>query len=131
MGIIGVALAQNANTAREIVLRFTCESSAAEGDLVYLDPGSDNRVLVHTSNTVINQTIGVIIGKPSSTDANVLILGKADGYTGLTRSGRIYLGTDGAITQSLPATGYVQKLGVATSDTEILFIPTNERVLRI
>ena len=131
MAIIGVALAQNAQTATKIVLTFDCEASADVGDLVYIDPDNENKVLVNANNTVIQQTIGVITTKPDSTTAKVLILGIASGYSSLTISGKIFLGTDGLITQTLPTSGYRQVLGVAASETEILFIPSNERVLRI
>lgn len=130
MGIIGVALAQNAQTAKEIILRFTCEATALPGDLVYQDQSNAKKVLVNTDNALTEQTIGVIKEKPGPTDANVLILGILPGFTGLTISGRIFLGTSGGITQTIPTTGYVHNLGLAVSETEILFIPSNERVKR-
>lgn len=130
MGIIGVALARQAETAREIVIPFTCEASAAEGDLVYQDPLNDKRVIVATDNTQVPQVFGVIKEKSGPTDANVLILGIAGGFSSLTISGRIYLSTTGTITQTIPTTGFVHNLGFAVSETEILFIPNNIRAKR-
>lgn len=130
MAIIGVALARKAETAKEIVIPFDCEASASINDLVYQDPANDKKVLVNTDNTLVYQTIGIIKEKPSPTSANVLILGIFDGFTGLTRSTKVFLQTDGTAGQTLPTTGYVHNLGVAVSETEILFIPNNIRVLR-
>lgn len=131
MSIITSALPTISTTAREIVLTFSCESSSSVGDLVYLDPNNENKVLVNSNNSVIQQTIGVIKSKPSNETAKILILGIASLYSSLTISGKIFLGTNGQITQTLPTSGYRQILGVAASETEILFIPSNERVLRI
>ena len=130
MAIIGVALARNAQTAKAIVIPFSCEASASIGDLVYPDPSTDLKVLVNTDNQEIEQTIGVILEKPASESANVIVLGIVTGYTSLTRGGKIFLSDSGTITQSPPATGYIQNLGVAVSETDILLQPSNERVLR-
>lgn len=130
MAIIGVALAQNARTAKEIVVRFDCDELAEKNDLVYLDPANDNKVLVNQNNSVTFQTIGVIKEKPTSTSANVLILGIFNGFSGLASSGKVFLQTNGKAGQTLPTTGYVHALGIAVSETEILFIPNNIRVLR-
>lgn len=130
MGIIGVALARQAETAREIVIPFTCLASAAVGDLVYQDPLNDKSVIVATSNTAQPQVFGVIKEKPGTTDANVLILGIVDGFSALAISGRVYLSTTGTITQTIPTTGFVHNLGFAVSETEVLFIPNNVRAKR-
>jgi hypothetical protein len=130
MAIIGVALARNAQTARAVVIPFSCEASASTGSLVYQDPLNDNKVLENTNNTIVNQTIGVLIEKPSATSCNVLVLGIAQGFSGLTVGDRIFLSTTGTITQTPPTNGYLHNLGVAVSSSEILFIPNNIRVLR-
>lgn len=130
MGIIGVALAQNAQTAKEIIVRFSCEASAAPLDFVHIDPANERSVIVNTDNLSLYQTIGIIKNKPEATEANVLILGVIAGFTGLTTGGRIMLGLSGQVTQTPPSSGYLQHLGVAVSSTEILVIPSNERVKR-
>ena len=130
MAIIGVALARKAETAKEVVIPFDCESSSATLDLVRLDPTTANKVLTLTSNTTIEHCIGVIKEKPSPTTANVLVLGRIDGFSGLDEAKKVFLSTSGTITQAVPTTGYVHILGHATSTDEILFIPNNIRVLR-
>lgn len=127
MAIIGVALARNAETARKIILSFQCESTAAVGSLVYIDPTTANKVLVNTDNTLVNQTIGVIDSKPQATICEVMVLGIKPGYSSLTVGGRIFLSASGGVTQTKPTTGYLHNLGVAVSSTEVLFLPNNMR----
>jgi hypothetical protein len=54
--------------------------------------------------------------------------GVVTGFTGLTEGGVVYVsdGTAGALTQTAPVTSghYVQTVGVATSTTTILVIPS-------
>ena len=131
MAIIGIALSPDAQTSRAIILPFDCDAGAAVGDWVYPDPANDLKVLVNSNNTVIEETIGVIYEKPTTTTANVLIMGIATGYSGLTLGGKIFLSTSGVATQVPPTSGYVQVLGVAVSDTDVLIKPSTERVKRI
>lgn len=131
MAVIGVALARNAQTARAIVLPFTCESTTNVGDIVYPDPINDLKVLSNTNNSIIQQSIGVVLEKSSPTDCKVVVCGLVGGYSGLSRGGKIYLSTSGTITQSPPATGYLQQLGVAVSEVDVLLNVNWERVKRI
>lgn len=127
MAIIGVALARNAETARKVILRFQCESSANVGDLVYQDTSNDAKVLVNTNNSLVQQTIGIIDSKPDAQLAEVMILGVKSGYSGLTRGGRVFLSTSGSVTTTMPTSGYLHNIGVAISESDILFIPNNIR----
>jgi hypothetical protein len=127
MSIIGVALARNAETARKVILSFQCESTAAVGDLVYIDPSTANKVLSNTDNTLVNQTIGVIDSKPQATICEVMVLGIKAGYSSLTVGSRVFLSSTGGVTQTKPIAGYLHNLGVAVSSTEVLFIPNNLR----
>jgi hypothetical protein len=130
MAIIGVGTARRAETAKEVVIPFDCETTAQTLDLVRLDPTAANKVLSLTTNTTLEHCIGIIKEKPSPTSANVLILGRISGFTGLSEAQKVFLSPSGTITQNLPTTGYVHILGHATSEEEILFIPNNIRVLR-
>lgn len=129
MSIIGVALARNADTARKIILSFQCVASANVGDLVYIDPSNPNKVLVQTGNTLSNHTIGVIDTKPQATIAEVMVLGIKQGYSGLSTGQKVWLSTSGTVTTTMPTTGYKHPLGIATSSTDVLFIPTSVKVL--
>lgn len=129
---IQIALAQNADNAKRVLLTFNCEASLAIRDLVYLDPTTDNKVLAATDNLNLSPVVGVCYAKAGDTVARILVLGVMNGYTSLTRSGKIFLSETGIVTHSRPTNaGYEHILGVATSETEILFIPNSIRVKRI
>ena len=127
MAIIGVALARNADTARKIIIRFQCDTSANVGDFVYQDPSNDTKVLVNSDNNQTSPTIGVIDSKPDTQIAEVLVLGVKAGFSGLSRGGKVFLSSSGTATNTKPVNGYVHILGVATSSSEMLVIPNSIR----
>jgi hypothetical protein len=129
MAIIGVALAQNAETARKVIIKFQCLASANVGELVYIDPSNADKVLVQTGNTLANHTIGAIDSKPQATFAEVIVLGVRGGYSGLTIGAKVWLSPSGSVTTTMPTNGYKHPLGMAVSSTEVLFIPTSVKVL--
>ena len=53
------------------------------------------------------------------------------GYTGLTLGSKVFLGTNGSITTTKPATDYVQTLGTVVSSTQIFFVLNTQRVLQV
>jgi hypothetical protein len=128
MGIIGVALARNADNAKRILIPFSCLASVDVGDLVYQDSSVDERVNTAVDNTTVAQIIGVVYSKSQPTIANVLVLGVAEGFSGLSRGDRVFLSTSGTPTTTKPASGYLHNLGVAISATDFLIIPNNIRV---
>lgn len=128
MAVIGVALARNADNAKRIILSFSCANTVAVGDLVYQDTTNDSFVITATNNTEVSQIIGVVYSKSTPFDANVMIIGVFDGFSGLSAGARIFLGANGLPTITKPTTGYVHNLGVAISATEALIIPNNIRV---
>lgn len=127
MAIIGVALARNAETAQRVVITFSCDNSLSVGDVVYQSLMADQTVVKIIDNYQVNQAIGICVEKPASTTAKILVLGIAEGFSGLTTGGRIYLSSSGSITTTKPTSGYLHNLGVAVSATDILFIPNNIR----
>lgn len=131
MAIIGVSLARNADTALRVVIGFACQAGLVTGDLVYQSSVDDKSVIKVPDNTLVAQTIGVCLEKPTTTTCKILVLGVVDGQTGLTKGGRIFLSTTGTLTTTKPATGYLHNLGVAVSATEALFIPNNVRLLQV
>lgn len=70
-------------------------------------------------------TAGKAIGITTSaatinTTVNIQIIGELNGFSGLVSDSPVYLSTLGTVTQTLPLSGYVQKIGMATSSTTLL-----------
>lgn len=73
---------------------------------------------------VTQPTIVMVVGftKSDCTAGNTAIIQTMDsleGFSGLTTGSTIYLAANGAITQTAPTTGRLQKLGTALSATKI------------
>lgn len=92
-------------------------------DIVRPDPSIDSGVAKCVDNTV--WAIGVVIAIDDSTgDCSILVRGKTnDDYSGITKTGsldgRVFLGTDGSPTQTLPSSGFKQMLGYCYEDGKI------------
>lgn len=127
MGIISVALAVNAKQAEKIVINFACDASSQVGDIVCADTVLDNKVITLLNNTSLNHAIGVIKGKQQATVAEVLILGTLDGFSGLTKGYKVWVGPSGTPTTTKPTSGYLHQIGTAISSTEILFVSNQIR----
>ena len=126
---IQIALAANAENARRVLQTFSCESSLNVGDPVYIDPTTANKVLKPGDNLGAEQIIGLVFQKPSPESARVIMLGVTPGFSGLTICGRVFLSTAGAVTQTKPTNnGYLQRVGIAVSETENLVFPDNVKV---
>ncbi len=117
--------------ASRVELQFDCDATAQINDIVYQDATNPTKVITNVNNTELNISIGVIIGKPTTTTCVVLILGINDGYTGLSIGSKIFLDIDGTITETKPSSGYVQILGIAVSTTQIFFFSNAQRVLQV
>lgn len=102
----------------------------AGGAALQFIAGSDlggNRVVTgastyadNTDLTTIGRAIGLTqgaaaIGEP----VNIVTIGELDGFFGLITNDPVYLSTDGTTTQTVPTTGYIQRIGVAISTTKI------------
>ena len=75
----------------------------------------------NTDLNTIGKAIGItagaaVIGAP----VNIVAVGELDGFFGLTLNEPVYLSINGTGTQTLPTTGYIQRVGVAISSTKIL-----------
>ena len=106
-------------------------AGAAGGTSIELTAAIDlggNRVVtgnsVYADNTdlaTIGKVIGLTIGAVTSgLPVSIVANGELDGFSGLEINAPIYLSVNGTTTQALPATGYLQKLGIAISATKIL-----------
>jgi Major tropism determinant N-terminal domain len=75
-----------------------------------------------------NQTLshqGKVVGVTSSsagigTLATIYSSGLLSGFTSLTVNAPVFLSTNGILTQTVPTTGFLQKIGIAISQTEVI-----------
>jgi hypothetical protein len=113
-----------------IVITRPCDVGAAIGDIVHEDLVTDDLVTVNTDNTIVAPSIGVIIAKPTSTTADVLMYGEYDGASSLVKGKKVFLSSSGVFTSTPPLTNYVQSLGFAISATKLFINPEYVRVKR-
>lgn len=119
----------------DTVLR-NCTAAALEGELVTQSTTITNGVDVITDNTAVRPVMGIIVKKetPTATECQVLIRGELTmtflGSTPIVKGSRIWIGTDGYLTSTPPATGYVQNLGSCVETNKIDFNPALIRVKR-
>lgn len=124
----------NVETAEKIAEIFDCEATAAVGDVVVPSTTVANRVDVLSSNVYSGLAFGIIIEKLTITTCKVLVSGKLSGalygLSGLTFGKALFIDTDGTITTTVPATGHLQKMGMAIKDDTIFLLPSLEKVVR-
>lgn len=107
-----------------------CLVGASIGDLVMESLAITEGVDSVVDNNDIRPIIGIIINKPTTTTCEVLTVGRVDGFVGLTKGSKIWLNTDGTVTSTPVATGYLQNLGTAREADVIDFNPQINRVKR-
>lgn len=106
-----------------------CVPTVEVGDFVYLHPSNPNQVVTAEDNNTITPIIGLVIAKPTATDARVLINGIITLDTVLP-NGDFFLGVSGGIAIAPPTENYIQRLGYAFGDGVIDFSPGPTRVKR-
>lgn len=84
----------------------------------------NNSQLVIADNTdlnLINKIIGITKTSASAGESVIVMCsgGHLTGLAGLTIGGKIYLSSNGTITQTIPTSGFVIQLGTALSATSI------------
>jgi hypothetical protein len=107
-------------SAPKLLATFDTDVGTSVLDMVVVS--GDNEVTKITDNTSLeipNGIFGFGYNKPSSTTIEVLFIGIIGGYSGFTTGLPLFVGTDGAPTHSIPATGVVQMIGFAVSSSEI------------
>jgi hypothetical protein len=107
-----------------------CDSSLAVGDLVH-----ESKTVAQGVDEVINNTdkrlvVGIVLSKPSSTSAEIMFLGPLTGLSGYSTGSKVYRGTLGEITDTLPSTGLIQVLGNSSDGTHIDFKPATTQIQR-
>lgn len=130
-GILELGPANSVEFAKKVSEIFDCDAGVAIGDLVRPSEVTENTVISLTSNVYNNLAFGVVISKPTATTCEVLISGKLEvGVSGLTFGKVCYVDTDGSITTTVPATGHLQKVGLAIKSDIMFLIPSMEKVVR-
>jgi hypothetical protein len=110
---------------------FNCDASTQIGDIVCINPSNPTILLVNSDNRTSNPSIGIVIKKSSSTRAKIQLFGECSiAITGLQVSRPVFLGTDGKLTQTIPATGFIQKMGIALEDNKIFLNVDYMRIKR-
>lgn len=75
----------------------------------------------HDDLVTINKLIGITKNAANIGDALIVVYaGTLNGFSDLTVNQPVFLSTNGTLTQTAPTSGYIQKLGIATSTDTIL-----------
>ncbi len=109
-------------------LQRTCDASALVGDFVVQGFLNANSVDVVSNNIDMRSVIGIIVEKPTTTDAIVMTKGVISGLAGMIKTQKVYLGADGKMTPIIPTDGYLQILGHAIDEDKVDFYPINTKV---
>lgn len=123
----GVSISQGSN---EITISFAgdssfevpCAATVAVGDLVVYAAGILVTVTSNLNSVIPYGIVGICTGKPTLTTANILLVGKVTGFSGLVTGAPLFVNSSGSF-GACPLTGNVQNLGYALSATEIIFEP--------
>lgn len=127
--ILDLQSAVSENTEITTVLR-NCLVGASVGDLVMESASVANTVDITTNNVDSRPIIGVIVEKPTTTTARIASSGTVTGLSGLSKGDTVFLSASGTITSTVPVSGYIQYLGVASEIDEVNFQPSIIRVKR-
>lgn len=119
--------------AEKIIIKANCAVGDAVGDCVVITGAAVGALyqVTRTDPTVdgAKGAFGIVLSKPSSTLCYVQTHGPLrDIYAGLTPNQPVYVGTDGRLTQVVPAPAvsgvlYVQKMGKALDAGVVLLNP--------
>ena len=104
---------------------YNCAPTVAVNDVVY---GTNfNSVATNTNNTIDIPSLGVVIEKVSSILARVLSYGPCEIILpGLLANKKVFLDTDGTLTNTRPTTGWLQFMGYSyENDTAFIFADFN------
>jgi hypothetical protein len=104
----------------EIPLNFSAGETIGSNRVVRLSSGTamyaDNTILSHANKVIGISTQAKTIGQ----SLPVQVAGVLDGFTGLTPDAPVYLQANGVVNSTLPTSGFVQQIGIATTSTKIL-----------
>jgi hypothetical protein len=117
-------------TAEKIADVFLCDISANIGDLVIPSTTIEGAVEVLTSNVFSGLCFGVIVSKPTTTTAEVLVSGRLSGLSGLPIGKPLFVGTTGILTATKPLTGHLQVLGLSITQATAFLMPSLTKVIQ-
>ena len=113
-----------------ITVNGTAGAALAQYDIVYSDAADSGEYKKAKADVVATcDAVGIALAAiENSAVGEIAIDGKLvtnAGWSALTPGGTVYLSKDtaGAITQTIPTTGYIKPLGYAITATQILFSP--------
>lgn len=117
--------------AEKIAAVFSCAETVQVGDLVRADNTTSDTVVTVDSNVYNDIVFGMVINKTTTTSCEVLVSGKVEGspLSGLSFGKVIWVGTSGEVTTTKPASGHIQKLGIAIKADAIFLLPSTEKVI--
>jgi hypothetical protein len=107
-----------------------CGAGVNVGDIVHESLTTADIVETSVDNTSVAPSIGVVIAKPTTTSAEVLMYGEYDGASSLDLGKKVFLSTIGDFTSTPPTTDYVQNMGFAISVSKVFINPIYVRVKR-
>lgn len=114
--------------------QFTCTSSEAVKDLVYISAASNVR-RAQADALATARVLGWIVAKPTTTTCLVARTGRLSGLSGLTAAATVFLSasTPGAATSTPPSSSgnVVVPVGLADETTSYLFVPPNPYGLEV
>jgi len=116
--------------AKSLIAIRNCDSTLSIGDLVWESTSNALEVIEVTNNIDSRLVIGICIDKPTSTTAKILFKGSLTNLSGYTAGKKVYCGTSGEMTSTVPSTGYLQVLGNCSDGTHIDFSPAMHQIKR-
>lgn len=110
------------------VLEAKCDSSADVGDVVYCSGLTETFAYVNSDNREKIPSIGVIITKPSGTICGVQTEGDCSlSFPGLESGKKVWVGTDGKLSTTVPSSGYMQVMGQCPANGKVILKPQVQR----
>jgi len=118
--------------SKSLVDERDCDSGLAVGDLVWESMTTALTVDKATSNNDTNKrlVIGMCISKPTSTTADILFKGPVTGLSDFSAGKKVYVGSSGGMTSTLPTSGFVQIVGNCSDGTHVDFSPAMHQTKR-
>jgi hypothetical protein len=105
-----------------VITDLDCDASAVVGQPCREDPATEGRVLVYGTNQASDWpsgVFGIIVQKPEITKCNVMLFGTTSVFSGLSPGQPVFLGTNGLVSQTPPASGLLQRIGRAMTSNKV------------
>ena len=114
-----------------IVNNYNCDTTLAIGNLVYFSTAVEESVIKLINNRNVNFAIGIVEEKLTDTTCKVLHYGiSLNNYANILLGKKVYLGSNGLPTSTLPNNGYIQVLGTTMYSNILFFNPITTKIKR-